>query len=513
MRMADPTTQESWRIDSPFLGHAHISPDETALVQDAVCLSYRQAADQVDHCARGLIARGVTTGDRVAVFGYSSIETAVVFLATASIGAAYVGLSPKYRSPELRHILDDCEPALVFSLSSEDDHTRLQRSMTRTVPTVDFRSLLGSAGSVAPSTLARIRESVDPASPAVILYTSGSTGSPKGAMISHRSLLAGVAILEQLVPDRPRCLTDYPINHISWVLETCLLTLSNGGTLYLRERFNPYETLRMIEAEGLTVWQGAPTMYHLCLQDESFSKRDLTSVETLLFFGGPLPVSVLRTLGKKTGARLATGWGMTETAGGCTLTEPDADLGTLATTVGRPDPRVELKIADERGRQVAVGDAGEICVRGDVLFLGYMNRPEATTETFDADGFLCSGDIAVEQPDGNIRLVGRKKEMFKSGGYNVYPTEVEAVLGEHPGVALAGVLPIADALWGEVGVAFIAPRSSTAPTSDELESFCRERLANYKIPKRFLIRDDLPILPSGKVDKRSLKEWRLEDHD
>jgi acyl-CoA synthetase (AMP-forming)/AMP-acid ligase II len=255
-------------------------------------------------------------------------------------------------------------------------------------------------------------------------------------------------------------------------------------------------------------------MYHLCLQDRGFSSRDLTSVETLLFFGGPLPVGVLRTLGERTGARLATGWGMTETAGGCTLTDPDADLDTLATTVGRADPRVELKLVDDAGVQVAVGDAGEIRVRGDVLFLGYLNQPEATTEAMDADGFLRTGDIAIVQPDGNVRLVGRKKEMFKSGGYNVYPTEVEAVLGEHPGVAIAGVLPIDDELWGEVGVAFVAPRSSvTAPTSDELNSFCRERLANYKVPKRYVISDEIPILPSGKVDKRSLKEWRLEDHD
>jgi fatty-acyl-CoA synthase len=253
-------------------------------------------------------------------------------------------------------------------------------------------------------------------------------------------------------------------------------------------------------------------MYFLCLEADRYPNRDLSSVEALMYFGGPLPKDVLKELKQKTGARLCTGWGMTETTGGCTLTAADADLETLATTVGKPDPRVEVRIVDVAGREVGVGEPGEILVRGPTLFLGYLNRPEITAEVLDPDGFLHTGDIALMQPDGNVRLVGRSKEMFKSGGYNVYPSEVEMVLGEHPEVAVAAVIPKSDELWGEVGVAFIKPRSaSMTPSSTDLVAFCKERLANYKVPKHFVVDPSLPILPSGKVDKKQLRHERASE--
>jgi acyl-CoA synthetase (AMP-forming)/AMP-acid ligase II len=509
------------RLDVQLHKHAVDVGIDPALAQDERRLTYAELSKEIDRYARAMIAAGVGAGDRVAVLSYSSIEALLAFLAAASVGAAYVGLSPKYRTRELVHILNDSRPTLVFSMGSREDHHRLLGALDRRVSVISHRERAGAlrldgfleAGdAVLPDLLDTARQSVDPFDPAVVLYTSGSTGAPKGAMISHDGLLRGVEIMRQLVPERPRCLTDYPINHISWVLETCLLTLTLGGTLFMRERFDPDETLKLIEEEKLNVWQAAPSMYFICLEAETYPQRDLTSVESVMYFGGPLPKDVLSELGARTGARLVTGWGMTETTGGCTLTGPDADLETLATTVGKPDPRVEVRIVSDSGEEAGPEEPGEILVRAPTLFLGYLNRPEATAEVLDSEGFLHTGDIAKMQADGNIRLVGRSKEMFKSGGYNVYPSEVEMVLGEHPEVSVAAVIPVADELWGEVGVAFVGPRSPAAmPSPSDLADFCKDRLANYKVPKRFVIDPEIPILPSGKVDKKILKDERLRE--
>lgn len=512
------------RIDDYVRRHAGSSTQRVALVEGQHRISYAEAGALIDQYQRAMIAQGVRRKDLVAVFGYSTTRTVAAFLAAAGIGASYIGLNPKYSTRELSQILRDCDPVLLMNMVGEDDADKLQKAVPKDSNAaivvnrkqfrdsfIDLAEFLERGRDVGEVQLQAYREGTKVDDPAVVLYTSGSTGAPKGAMLSHHSLVRGAEILAQLVPEQPRCLSDYPINHISWVLETCLLTLILGGTLFLRERFDPEATLRLIEEERLGVWQGAPSMFFLCLETPDFSSRDLSSLESVIYLGGGLPVGILQSLRDKTGARLATGWGMTETSGGCTLTDSDADFETLATTVGRPDPRIELRLIDETGRAVNPGDPGEIIVRGETLFLGYLNNQEATDEVMDSDGFLHTGDIGVMRDDGNIRLVGRKKEMFKSGGYNVYPTEVESVIGEHEDIATVAVVGVPDDLWGEVGVAFIIPRSkSDFPTKAELSLFCKERLANYKVPKEFVILPHMPLLPTGKVDKKLLREEHLQ---
>ena len=208
------------------------------------------------------------------------------------------------------------------------------------------------------------------------------------------------------------------------------------------------------------------------------------------------------------GVVVATSFGMTETTGSVTYTQPDDDLDTLSETVGRPDPHFEVRIARPDGAPVAPGEEGEIQVRGEHIMLGYWRRPEATAAAIDADGWLHTGDVALLRPDGNFALRGRMSEMYKSGGENVYPREVEQVLEAHGAVALAAVLGVRDPLYGEVGHAYVIRRPGSDPTEDELRAFCRERLVNFKVPKRIVVADALPMLPIGKIDKVALRRER-----
>ena len=514
-----PAQSPAWRIDACLDSSSMASvPSRTvAAVDGGLRLTYPELRALVDRYAEALVAVGVRPGDRVAVLGHSSVRSTATLLAVASIGAAYVGLNPKYTARELRHILEDAGPALVVSLVSTAERvalTAVQGELAQTVPTLDLLSATGEAElarvlAKAPPgrpDLSTVRADVHEGLPAVILYTSGSTGAPKGVLLSHHSLCGGIAVMADLVPTRPVCLTDYPINHISWVLETVLLTLWLGGTLYHRDRFDPAATLTLIESQRLTVWQGAPSMFLLCMEQPEFGTRDLSSVESVLFFGGSLTAASITRLGERTrGARVVTGWGMTETSGGVTLTAPDASVETLATTVGRPHPTVEVLLVDDDGSPVAAGVEGELLVRSATMFQGYHNSAEATAEAIDGLGFLHTGDLAVLQDDGNIRLVGRRSDMFKSGGYNVHPREVELVLEQHPAIVQAAVVATPDALWGEVGVAFVVVDTSRRPPSlEELKTHCARQLANYKIPKAVHLRATLPVLGNGKVHKRAL---------
>lgn len=482
-----------------------------ALVEDGQAWSYAETARLVAGCAGLLQAQGVTSGGRVGVYGFSGVRAVVVMLAAWRLGAAYVGLSPKHTARELAHVLADARTQVVVDLVDRQDPVREQLAVAleSVGASAGPRIVLSGANWAGACLGSEASEPapVLPESTAVVLYTSGSTGSPKGVVLSHTAVRGGVEVIAELVVPPVRCLTDYPVNHVSWVIETTLLTLSCGGTLHLRPRFDASETLALIEQAALTVWQGAPSMFSLCMAEADFAGRDLSSVDSVLYFGGPLSAADLRTLHERTdGARVATGWGMTETAGGVTLSRPDDPLETVASTVGAPHASAELLLVDHQGTLVPAGEVGEILVRSPYLFDGYLDRPESTAEVLDERGFLHTGDLAVLLDDGCLRLVGRRREMYKSGGYNVFPGEVELVLQDHPGVAAAAVVAVPDPLWGEVGVAFVQGVAGAAPPDlGSVREHCRTTLANYKIPKRVIHVELLPVSATGKVDRAALR--------
>jgi acyl-CoA synthetase (AMP-forming)/AMP-acid ligase II len=497
------------------------SPEAEAVVLGDRRWSYAELDGRIDALARALIAAGVGPGDRVATLSTPHPDFLVAFLATAQIGAIWIGLNPRYRPAELAYVLGDAEPAVLLARTRieardyREDFAALAAGCPslRACVVLDgdplFEGALAydafvAAGEAADAgALAAAEQAAGGRQPCMIVYTSGSTGTPKGALLHHQGVCAFSRAQNRLWPVSPqRVLNYFPINHIGSVIDITTPTLAAGGAVIFLEQFDAAEAMRLTAAEGCTLWGSVPSVLQMQLALPDFAAYDLSAVQLILWEGAAVPSEVLDRL-LALGPPLATNYGMTETTSAMIAIAPTRDRDVLANTVGLPFEGVEIRLVKADGRDAADGEEGEVWARSAYNMLGYWRRPEATAETITADGWLRTGDTAVRRPDGRYRIVGRIKEMYKSGGYNVYPREVEDVLEAHPAVSLAAVVPIRDPLWDEVGVAYVI--AATGLAVEALEAHCRERLANYKIPKRFVLRRELPLLPIGKVDKIALK--------
>ena len=519
------------RISDYVDHHAARTPDCEALVLGDLRYTYLDLQSRVDRCAAALVAAGIVKGDRVATLNTPHPDFFVTFLAATSIGAIWIGLNPKYRLEEYRYVVGDARPRLLFARSRIDDRDfadDLQALMSEfdcleilvilgddpvpdsAVSIDDFtKPAPGADGVLAKGVLVAAREQVSGSDTAMIVYTSGTTGKPKGAMIPHRGL-ARVAHVQRGYwdPSPIRVLNFLPINHIGCVGDIACYAFVGGGSIVFMEKFDASGCLALIEQEKITFWASVPTAFQLCLAHPEFGQYDLSSVQLIIWGGAAAPRSLLRQL-VTICPRLSTAYGQTESVGSVTFIRPCNDLDLLSASVGQTVPEYDVRIADAHGKTVAQGERGEIQVRGDFIMQGYWNNPEATAEAL-RDGWLHTGDLAVQGANGHFRLVGRLKEMFISGGYNVFPLEIEQILEQHPSVAMAAVVSVPDELFSEVGHAWILREPGTAATDEELATFCRDRLANYKIPKVFCIRDELPMLPIGKLDRQLLRQQSLQ---
>lgn len=512
--------------DYVFL-HAKDSPRTEALVWKDVRINYEEFSQQVENITRALLASGVKHGDRIGFLGSPRPEFFVVMMATVDIGAVWMGLHPRYQMPEFRHVVELASPKIIFafdeiegrhygeeltSLKTEfsdlEEVVRFECNNTegRSFAGVPFESFLKSGCRCSDIQLQEARDKVVADDPAVIIFTSGTTGKPKGAMNSHYGLVYCAQIELSRWPDpQMRVLQNMPINHIANIGMMSSCALVAGGTLVFQDRFDPGELLQLIEKEKITFWLQSPVQFHMVSAHENFSTTDLSSLKYIIWGGGPMPQHLVEKL-YQLDVNLATAYGMTELTAYVTY----SDLGTppeiLANTIGRPEPRYDLRLMSESGTIANVGQSGEIQAKGRWIMKGYFNQPEATRETFTDDGWFKTGDVAELCEDGNWRLVGRLKEMYKSGGYNIYPREIEIAIEEHPNVGLTAVLGISDDLYDEVGYAFVERVKGMELSEQELIDWCRQRLANYKVPKRFIVVEELPRLPIGKIDKQILKK-------
>ena len=483
---------------------------------------YRQAADDVDRCARALIASGVRPGDRVAVLTTPRPEFMTVFLALSAVGGVWVGLNPGHTRAELAHVLDDSAPVLLMTLDraggrayADDVRALAEASLSvREIialtggfdGAVGFAEFLDRAEATGPEELDLRYRDVHPDEPALIIYTSGTTGRPKGALISHRAFAGGCYFqASAYYHPEPVCLANLPVDHVAGVMDLGCIPLAMGGSLHYMEDFDPEGVLSAIESGGITMWGQIPTIFAYVTALPRWATADLSSLRFVGWGGAPMPVELVAELRRRTGARLGTVYGLTESCVAVAYNDEDAADATLAETIGRPDPRLDFRIVDESGAAVPDGVPGEVQLRNPCLMSGYLNLPDATAEAFTDDGFLRTGDVAVRRPDGNVALAGRLTEMFKSGGYNVYPREIEAVLETHPAVAGAAVVDVPDPVYAEVGAAYLETRPGVDIDIDNVIAYCRERLARYKVPKRFSVVDALPRLPVGKVDRAALR--------
>ena len=450
-----------------------------------------------------------------------STEWLVVMLAATEAGAVWTGFHPRYRLREFQHVADLAEPSAIVAfrhIHGRDYAGELAALAARTpsvrrVVTLDA-DLDGAVGTarflaegerVAERERRQARDDVGIDDTAVLIFTSGTTGWPKAAMIRHRALLKGAAVQNEHWPmTRPRLLHMMPVNHIAGVGMTGVFALFTGGTLVFQDRFDAGELLRLLEQERIDHVLGSPVQFHMMANHPDLGSRDLSGLQYITWGGAPMAAPLVARLDRLPG-QLRTSFGMTELGLYVTYSEPGARFEALSRTVGKPHAGFDIRVADARGKLAGPGEEGEIQARGDWLLAGYFRDERATREAYTEDGWFRTGDVVRQWEDGNLEIVGRTREMFISGGFNIYPREVEIVLEEHADVGLVAVLGVADEIFGEVGHAFVEPAPGAAPDPGALDAWCRERLANYKVPKTCEIRTELPRLPIGKIDRQALR--------
>lgn len=508
------------RIHDLLASHAEAIPNADAAVEGDLRLTYGELADRVDAIARALVASGIDPGDRVATMVPPSLDFWLTYLASISVGAIWMGLNPRYQLPEYEYLLGDATPKLIFCRDEYEERPYLAelQSVGRAVETfvalgapngraISYQDFRARGADCDEATLAARRAAVDPEDVAVIVYTSGTTGKPKGAMLSHRAIMAAALCnLCWMADGLESTIEVAPINHVGALNNVCMNVFAYGGRIAFHHRVDFDAIARITREEKLTYMVGSPTSFAMFAAQEDRGTERLGHYKLIVFGGGATAEALLQPV-FDLGVPMFNVYGQTETCGIVTATDAGASPKIMAETFGRPLPGAEMRIADMEGNSVPLGQSGEIQVRGPYCMSGYFNRPEATHEAFTADGYLRTGDLGVEHPDGNFSFVGRLKEMYKSGGYNIYPVEIELALCEHPAIGMAAVLPVPHPVFQEVGHAFI--EAPAGIEEGELKDFLKARLANYKIPKSFSFEAELPKLPNMKIDKQALKR-RLE---
>ncbi|MET9654032.1 MULTISPECIES: AMP-binding protein [unclassified Streptomyces] len=493
-------------------------PDREALVDvpSGRRWTYARFGADVDRLADALLGSGVAKGDRVGIWAVNCAEWVLVQYATARIGAIMVNINPAYRAHELEYVLRQAGISLLFaSLSHKtSDYRAMVEQVRPACPELREAVYIGdpswdelltrTAGERRPAEL-----SCD--EPVNIQYTSGTTGFPKGATLSHHNILNNGYFVGEMIAysEQDRICIPVPFYHCFGMVMGNLAATSHGACMVIpAPSFDPAATLRAVEQERCTSLYGVPTMFIAELNLPDFAVYDLSTLRTGIMAGSPCPVEVMkRVVAEMNMAEVSICYGMTETSPVSTQTRRDDDLERRTGTVGRVMPHVEVKIVDPvTGLTVERGTPGELCTRGYSVMLGYWNEPDKTAEAVDAGRWMHTGDLAVLREDGYVQIVGRIKDMIIRGGENVYPREIEEFLYGHEKIADVQVVGVPDARYGEEILACVIPRDpADPPTLDEVTAFCRDRLAHYKIPRRVEILTEFPMTVSGKVRKIELR--------
>lgn len=507
-------------ISDYILGHARKHPRRVAMRDEYGAITYAELGCGVSRLALALQRQGVKRGDRVAVLTTPRVDGYTLFLAMNAIGAVWLGINPVYQYPEMKYVVEDASPVALVFLSSfrgreyRDDAVRLLAECSSLSMAWCLDAQQGTLGSLQTMVDATIGEGEslaasterNPEDVAMIVYTSGSTGEPKGCMLPNKAMAyrAFTQWQQFQVRDYPRVYCPLPLNHVGGMQMVAGAALFAGGTVNFQEKFDPATIGEIVARDKVNFMVLFPTMYQLVLDHPAFDPQHWRSLECINFSGGVISRELLGRLARLGAGNVCTCFGSTETCIGVLFSEPGLDLGTLAISVGKPI-RDDARVVREDGEPCGVGDIGEFQVRRDYCMAGYFNRPEATAAAFTDDGWLKTGDLLEVLPSGDLRFCARVSDMFKSGGYNVYPREIEIVLEKHPAIASAAVVGVPDKLYGESGYAFLQFLTGEGVEGEELKLWCEQYLANYKVPKVMLSLDAMPLLPNGKLDKTSLK--------
>lgn len=480
-----------------------------AIIHRDRTITYGELQALAERFAGGLVSLGINRHARVAILLPNCPPFAVAYLGAGCAGVSVVPMNVLYRPDEARFILEDSEAEVLVT---EEPFRPLVEAVRPQLPNLkhvvmvaedgildgetDFRDLCASTEKGTPATNDDV---------AVILYTSGTTGRPKGAMLTHRNLLANAASCAEVLPVGPDdCfLSALPLFHSFAAMVFMVLPIMVGARIQMMERFMPSHTLTLLEQSGATLFGGVPSMFSLMLQAASENRPDLSALKICVSGGAPLPPEIWQAFEEAFDVKMIEGYGLTEASPVVTVNPP---YGVRKYgSIGPPIPGVKVKLVDEHGQEVPSGEVGELIVSGDNIMKGYLHKPEETEQVL-RDGWLYTGDLARMDEDGYLYIAGRKKELIIVGGLNVYPGEVERVLSEHPSVSEAAAFGVPDQSRGEAVWAAVVLHPETEAAEKELQALCREKLASHKVPRGIEIRGELPKNALGKVMRRVLSD-------
>ncbi|HEY4912995.1 MAG TPA: AMP-binding protein [Candidatus Dormibacteraeota bacterium] len=488
--------------------------------------TYRELVDECEVVARGLMARGVKKGDRVGIWSPNRYEWVVVQYATAAMGAILVNINPAYRTSELEYALNQSEVSFLILAAAfrQADYKGMLAEVKGRCPTVrealvieeGWDALKRDAAMVSEARLHEVEASLQFDDAINIQYTSGTTGFPKGATLTHHNILNnGFFIGETLkYSERDRVCIPVPFYHCFGMVLGNLACTTHGATMVVpAEGFDPVITMDTVQKERCTSLYGVPTMFIAELEHPRFKEFDFSTLRTGIMAGSPCPVEVMKKVQTVMHIpEMTIAYGMTETSPVSTQCATDDPLEKRVATVGRVHPHVEIKIVDpESGAVVPRGATGEMCSRGYMVMLGYWNNEAATHQAIDAARWMHTGDLATMDDEGYVNIVGRIKDMIIRGGENIYPREVEEFLYRHPDVADVQVIGIPSEKYGEEVMAWVKPRDGATATGEELAAWCKGKIATYKIPRHWKFVDSFPMTVTGKVQKFKMREVAVEE--
>jgi fatty-acyl-CoA synthase len=523
-------------------------PDDEALVYPdrGLRYTYREFNEAVDECARALMALGLEKGDHVAVWGQNVPEWVILQFATGKMGAVLVTINPAYRASELEYVLDQSEAAALFMTEGVGgaDFLEILRQAVPEIgasengelssgelpflrhvvlmggepperrPVASFEEFLGRAREVSPEELGRRRDSLDAGDVINMQYTSGTTGFPKGVQLTHENIVKNAFYIGECMKLGPedRVCIPVPFFHCFGCVLGTLNTVTHEGTMVPVEQFDAEKVLRAVHEERCTAVLGVPTMFIAELEHPDFEDYDTSSLRTGIMAGSPCPMEVMKQVVDVMGAsEITIAYGQTESSPVITQTRTDDPLELRVSTVGRALPETEVRIVDvDTGEDCAPGEQGELWTRGYLVMKGYYKMEDKTREVIDDDGWLHTGDLAVMDERGYVKITGRAKDMIIRGGENIYPREIEEFLYTHPDISDVQVYGVPDEKYGEQVAAAVKKRPDSDLSEEDVKDYCREKIARYKVPAYVDFVEEYPMTASGKIQKYKLREAAVE---
>ena len=543
--------------DTPLLGltigdmfdaTAATYPDQPALISrhQNIRLTYRELQAQVNQCARALLHLGITKGQRVGIWSPNRAEWCITQFATSKLGAILVNINPSYRLHEVEYVLNQsgCSAIVIAAAFKSSSYTEMIAELApelarsevgklkaerlpnlttvirmgedRVPGMLPWTELMAMGEQVSEQELQRVQREQEFDDAINIQYTSGTTGFPKGATLSHHNILNNgyfVARLQNFTHEDKLCI-PVPLYHCFGMVMGNLGCITHGATMvYPAEGFEPKATLAAVQEERCTSLYGVPTMFIAELAHPDFASYDFSSLRTGLMAGSPCPVEVMKRVNTEMHMpEMEIAYGMTETSPVSTQTRVDSPLDKRVGTVGRIGPHLEIKVVDPAsGQVVPIGQPGELCTRGYSVMLGYWNNPEATASAIDAARWMHTGDLATMDEEGYLNIVGRIKDMIIRGGENVYPREIEEFLYTHPRISDVQIIGVPDAKYGEEIMAWVQLRPGEQCTTEEIRAFCQGKIAHYKIPRYVKFVESFPMTVTGKIQKFLMRKSAIEE--